>query len=75
MKTITLIMGLVLVLASCKKERCTTCSMSESTTGVTANKTFCGTEKEIADENTRLKNEASQLTIDNPGNYYTGGCE
>ena len=65
----------ILIFASCEKESCTTCSLKEQPTGLETAKTFCGTDYEISQEDTRLKNEASILTAENPGYTYTGGCE
>lgn len=77
MKTKIIFISLIsaMLIQSCEKTTCTTCGLTETNSGLSANKTFCGTEQEISNENTRLKNEATILTMENPGEKYIGGCE
>ena len=77
MKTkVLLIMALaVMAFASCKKESCVTCTLTEYPTGVSHSETFCGTDKEIADEDAKWKNQAAQGNAQYPGYTYIGGCD
>jgi hypothetical protein len=75
MKTKSILIAMVVLVYSCEKTTCTTCGLTELNSGLTASKTFCGTSEEIAKESNRLKNEATVLTLENPGEKYTGGCE
>lgn len=59
----------IISLSSCK-----TCSITSNYPSLESNKTFFGTEKEIAEEDTRLKNEAAQLNLENTGYSFEGGC-
>lgn len=75
MKKIILGIGLLILIFGCKKERCTTCGMTSNYPGLESHKSFCGTEKEITEEDARLKNEAATLNMENPGYSIQGGCD
>lgn len=66
---------LMLVITSCKKDTCATCSISTNAPGASQNKTYCGSDYEIAKEDTRLKNECEQLKADYPQYLFACGCD
>lgn len=59
---------------SCEKTSCSTCSINTDAPGASQSKTYCGTDAEIAKENTRLKNDCETLKLQYPQNTFNCGC-
>lgn len=77
MKTIITLSIMILIGSTgCKKEEtsCKTCGITTDAPGVSSHRSFCGTDQEISQEDTRLKNECTDLQAQYPQYNFDCGC-